>query len=274
MAILARATLLSIGGAFLRGAMKHAYGRARYLTHVAILVFASLSWAARSEAGGKAGTITYQNLVPGGIAIGGVTSHIDGPTSQPGSRESMARMFEESFLQSRTDIPLMGADRVRSAVGGDTYESMLDQLKSRGEVSGSTLDSLRAALVDSVRYLVVARIEKEKALRYTVERDTDYDPKTYNFETFNIASRTVEVGFRVYDLHDGKLAWNVRRTDSEEQEARLPKPSTIFKSFTVAGQLETALSDDKGPDPGMPDVFGNLAVIFDQFTRALPKRRK
>ena len=140
--------------------MKRPYRRARHLAHAAILVFASLGCAVRADAGGKAGTITYQNLVPGGIAIGGVTSRIDGPTSQPGSRESMARMFEESFLRLRADIPLMGADRVRSALGSGTYESMLDQFKSKGEVSASTLDSLRAALADSVRYLVVARVEE------------------------------------------------------------------------------------------------------------------
>lgn len=186
----------------------------------------------------------------------------------------MAHMFEESFLHSRGDIPLMGADRVRAALGSDAYESMLNQFKSKGEVSASTLDSLRAALGDSVRYLVVARVEKERALLYTTERDTDYDPKTDNSETVKIATRTVEMGFRTYDLHDGKLAWNVRQVDQEDNEAKVPKPSTIFRSNTVAGQLETALSDDKVPDPGMPDVFRNLAVIFDKFTHALPKRKK
>jgi len=183
-------------------------------------------------------------------------------------------MFEESFLRLRADIPLMGADRVRSALGSGTYESMLDQFKSKGEVSASTLDSLRAALADSVRYLVVARVEKEKAFVYTAERDTDYDPQTDNSETFKIATRRVEVGFRTYDLHDGKLAWNARQTDFEEHEANVPKPSTIFKSYTVAGQLEPALSNEKVPDPSMADVFRNMAVIFDNFTCALPKRKK
>lgn len=241
---------------------------------VAILVFTSLGCAVRAEAGGKAGTITYQNLVPGGIAIGGVTSRINGPTSQPESRESMARMFEETILNARADIPLMGADRVRSAVGDDIYESMLDQFKWKGEVSSSTLDSLRTALADSVRYLVVAGIEKERTSHDTVERDTDYDFTTYNPKPFKVSTRTVEVGFRVYDLHDGKLAWQVRQIDSEEHEVEVPKPSTIFNPKTVAGLLESALSDDKMPDPSMPDVFRNLAEIFEKFTRALPKRKK
>src|SRR6188508_3048410 len=78
----------------------------RFLTSLAIV--ASLSCAARSDAR-KAGTITYQNLVPGGMAIGGVTSRIKGRTSEPGSRETMAQMFEEAILNSRADVPLMGA---------------------------------------------------------------------------------------------------------------------------------------------------------------------
>lgn len=241
---------------------------------VAILVFTSLGCAATSEAGGKTGTITYQNLVPGGIAIGGVTSRTDGPTSQPGSRESMARVFEEALLDGRADIHLMGADRVRLAVGVDTYESMLDQFKLKGEVSISTLDSLRIALVDSVRYLVVARIEKEWSSRDIAERDTDYDLRTDNSEHFKTATRMVEAGFRVYDLHDGKLAWKVRQIDSEYNEVKLPETSTIFSKKTVVGQLEATFSDDKVPDPSMPDVSRNLAGIFEKFTRALPKRKK
>jgi hypothetical protein len=168
----------------------------------------------------------------------------------------------------------MGADRVRSAVGDDTYESMLDQFKLKGEVSGSTLDSLSAALVDSIRYLVVAGIEKEWTSRDIAERDTDYDLMTDNSEHFKTATRSVTVGFRVYDLHDGKQAWKVRQIDSEYNEAKVPEPSTIFSPKTVVGQLEAAMSDDKVPDPSMPDVFRNLAEIFEKFTRALPKRKK
>ena len=245
----------------------------RFLACLAVLVFASLSCAARSDAR-KAGTITYQNLVPGGIGVGGVTSCVKGRTSQPGSRETMAQMFAEAILNSRADIPLMGADRVRSAVGADTYESTLDQFQGRGELSASTLDTLRAALADSVRYFVVARVEKDDEYRDTVERDTDYDPKTDNSETFNTATRTVEVGYRVYDLREGKLAWKVRQSDSEVEEAKAPTTSTIFKPYTVAGMLETALSDDKGPEPGMPDAFRNLAGIFRTFAKTLPKPKK
>ena len=73
---------------------------------------------------------------------------------------------------------------------------------------------------------------------------------------------------------EGKLAWKFRPIDSETEEAEAPKTSTIFKPNTVAGMLETALSDDKGPDPGMPDSYRNLAGIFRTFEKALPKRKK
>jgi hypothetical protein len=117
-------------------------------------------------------------------------------------------------------------------------------------------------------------VEKDDEYRDTVERDTDYDPKTDNSETFNTATRTVEVGYRVYDLREGKLAWKVRQSDSEVEEAKAPTTSTIFKPYTVAGMLETALSDDKGPEPGMPDAFRNLAGIFRTFAKTLPKPKK
>jgi hypothetical protein len=242
-------------------------------TRVTILVFASMSCAVPMEASAKAGTMTYQNLVPGGIAIGGVASRIDGPTSQPGSRESMARAFEGALRAARADIPLLGADRVRRAVGDEIHESMLAQFQLKGELSVSTLDSIRAALVDTVRYLVVARVEKDDAIHDTTERDTDYD-RTTDPETFKTAMRTVVVGFRVYDLHDGKLAWKFRPIDSEVNETKVPKPSTIFSPKTVVGQLEISSSEDKVPYPDMPDVFQNLAEIFDKFARALPHRKK
>lgn len=239
---------------------------------VAIFVVASLSFAA-PEASGKAGSITYQNLVPGGIAIGGVTSRVDGPSSQPGSRESMARAFEVALRGGRADVPLMGANRVRAAVGNGIYESMLAQFQLKGELSASTLDSLRAALVDSVRYFVVARVEKDYENHDTTERDTDYDLKTDNSETFKTSTHTVEIGFRVYDLHDGKLAWKFRPIDSQYNETKVSKSSTIFSPKTVVGQLEIASNEDKVPNPAMPDLSRNLASIFDTFTRALPKRK-
>lgn len=249
--------------------------RARHITHVAILVSALIGTAAPLEAGDKAGKITYQDLVPGGMAMGGVTSSIGGPTSERESREVMARMFENHFLITRTDIPFMGSDRVRAAVGLDSYEAMLDHVQLTGEVTAPALASLRAALVDSVRYVVVARLEREKVKRYKNEEDPDDDPQTENSEIVKTAYRILEVGFRVYDLRDGPLAWNTRQSGTESKETSMPADPKLFKSYTVAGILESALTDDMGPpDPQLQDTFANLPRIFDKFVSKLPKKKK
>jgi hypothetical protein len=230
---------------------------------------------APAEAGNKAGKITYQDLVPGGMAVGGVTSLIEGPTSPRESRKVMTQMFENYFLMTRTDIPFMRADRVRSAVGLDSYEAMLDHLQSTGEVTAPALASLRAALVDSVRYFVVARLEKEKVSRYTNKEDPDDDPQTDNSAIVKSAFRKLEVSFRIYDLRDGTLAWNTRQSHTESKETSAPASSKVFKPYTVAGMLESALSNEKGPaDPQLPDAFGNLPTIFDKFLNKLPKKKE
>ena len=238
------------------------------------LVAAMTGIATPLEAGNKAGTITYQNLVPGGVAIVGVTSHLQGPTSPPESRGVMAKTFEEQFLMWREDIPLMGVDRVRSAVGPEPYEAMLDQVQSTGELSTPALASLKAALVDSVRYVVVARLERERVNRGTNEVDPDNDPDTKDSKIVNYINRIIDVTFRVYDLRDGTLAWNRHQTGTETRENSAPVGTTLFKSYTAAGILESVLSDEKGPpDPPLGDAFENLPGIFETFLKKLPKKK-
>jgi len=240
----------------------------------AIVVAALIGSAAPLEARAKTGKITYRDLVPGGLAIVGVTSVVEGPTSERDSRKGMSRIFQNIFLETRRDIPLMGSDRVRSAVGLDSYESMLDHFQATGEVAAPELAALRVALVDSIRYVVVARLEKEKVNRYTSEVDPDNDPDTKN-TIVKTATRTIEAGFRVYDLRDGTLAWSTRQSCSVENETSAPAGSRLFKSSTVAGMLETVLSDEKGPaDPRLADAFANLPEIFGKFASKLPGKKK
>jgi hypothetical protein len=242
---------------------------------VVVLVSALIGGAAPLEAGNKVGKITYQDLVPGGMAIGGVTSLIKGTTSQREYREVMAQTFEICFLRRRTDIPMMGADRVRAALGRDSYESMLDHFQLTGELTAPALATLKAALVDSVRYVVVARLEKEKVKRSASKVDPDDNPDTKNSEIVKTAERTVEVGFRVYDLRDGTMAWSTRQSGEESNVASAPADEPLFESHTVAGMLESIVSDEAAPaDPPLQNTAGNLPRIFDKFAKKLPQGKK
>jgi hypothetical protein len=255
------------------------FQRARQVAQAAILVSALIGNAAPLEAGNKAGKIRYQDLVPrdlvpGGLAMGGVTSVVGGPTSHRRSREIMALMFEDA-LSARTDIPLMRVDRVRWAVGPEAYESILDHYELTGDVVAPTLAALRAALVDSIRYVVFARLESDKVVTYKNEEDTDDDPHTDNSEIVKSAFRTVRAEFRVYDLRDGALAWDTRLSGTESAETSAPASGTLFKSWTVAGMLESALSNEEGPpDPQVGDTYRNLPGIFEKFMTKLPKKKK
>jgi hypothetical protein len=249
-------------------------GVARCLMTIAALVSGLVGGPAPAHAGDNTGKITYADLVPGGMAIAGVTSIIAGPTSQRESRAEMTQVFETNFRNSRTDIPLMGADRVRSALGQDAYDSMLDSAQATGGLSASELTAFRSALVDSVRYVVVARLEREKIEHDKEEVDPDNDPKTKNMEIVKTTTRKVEVSFEVYDLRDGTPAWMTKRSGEESKWIRGPMEEQIFKSGSIAGMIESVVSD---PGPGYPEpksTMANLPRIFDYFARLLPHEKK
>jgi hypothetical protein len=250
-------------------------GVARCLTKLGVLVSCLAGGPVPLHAGDNTGKITYADLVPGGMAIAGVTSIIEGPTSQHESRGEMAQIFETQFRTSRTDIPLMGADRVRSALGPDAYDSMLDSVQTTGGLSASELAALRSGFADSVRYVVVARLEREKIEHDNDQVDPDNDPKTENMEIIKTTTRKVEVSFQVYDLRDGTPAWMTKRSGEEGKSIRGPIDAPLFKSGTVAGMLESALGDPGGPEfPEPKPTMANLPRIFDYFARLLPQAKK
>ena len=249
-------------------------GAARRLTPIAVLIAGFVGDPAPLQAGENTGRITYADLVPGGMGIAGVTSIIEGPTSQRESRGEMAQIFEKYFRKSRTDIPLMGADRVRSALGQDAYDSMLDSVQSTGGLSAPQLAALRSALVDSVRYVVVARLEREKIEHDKDEEDPDKDPKTQNSEVIKTTTRKVEVSFQVYDLRDGTPAWMTKRSGEESKWIRGPVDEPIFKSGSIAGMIESVVSDPGPEYPEPKPTMANLPRIFDYFARLLPQAKK
>jgi hypothetical protein len=246
----------------------------RRLTPIAALVLGLVGGPAPLHAGEITGKITYADLVPGGMAIAGVTSILNGPTSHHESREEMTQIFESYFRKSRTDIPLLGADRVRSALGLDAYNSMLDSVQTTGGLTALELAALRSTLADSVRYVVVARLEREKIEHDKDKVDPDNDPKTENMEIIKTTTRKVEVSFQVYDLRDGSSAWMTKRSGEESKWIRGPMEGQIFDAKTVAGMVESALSDPGPEYPEPKPTMANLPRIFDYFARLLPQAKK
>jgi hypothetical protein len=223
-------------------------------------------------------SLSYADLVSGGVALGGVTTMIGDSISRRDNRFSMTDVVLTSFRARRGDLVLDGTDRVRAALGEEAYGSMLDHFERTAQLDPQSRLALAADSLGFDRYLMLARVE---------ETDVDCDHEkappeenpvyshTLETEEMEIVTvdRKVTVRFRIFDLRNGTLVWDTRHSKKVSIRDKVPKETRIFKGGSIAGMLEGTLSNHPG-DPPAPPVTSVLSKVAEKFAKKLPQKKK
>lgn len=221
----------------------------------------------------------YEDIINGGMAIGGVFSIFEELT--PKAKNRNATNLQLSIQEEREDYPLTPMPEVRNTLGRDNYEKFMDEYATDGILSKPTLNQLKAGLKE--RFLVVVRIENDDIGESNYSRvNARKDSRGRLVEkpgTMVRRNRTIIVTAHVYDLLKGKSVWNgqVKSWGTETKKYPLKTTSDLdalaaLINLAQGGKLS---ADDrtimeKYPPPRPPPLFRLLPKAFEAFADELP----
>ena len=255
--------------------------RATVLIFVLMAMGPAMSCTTSVKGVKKSKDFKYEDIVVGGMAIGGVFSNFEELTPKLKNRNATNLLL--SIQQEREDYPLTSMPEVRDALGVDNYEKYLDEYATDGILSKATLGKLKSGL--EVRFLAVVRIENDDIEKPSWEKRATRKNKSGNIiEKEGIlvtVHRTIIVTARVYDLQKGKSVWSgqVKSWGSEAKKYPFKRSSDIDALIALVNAVqgkgakskeEKTFAEDY-PPPRPPALHKLLPNAFETFADELPE---
>jgi len=201
-------------------------------------------------------TFTHQSLDSGRIAVGGVTSIADDAADRRVRSESL---LINSLRETRPLLKVASAGSVAAEFGDKAHGELLERYRSVGELDSASLHEMSARL-PKLRYVVFARIDAD-LVDSTETVTTDSTGKDH---TELSRSRTMTVGFHVYDMSLRRSVWSGQFTEKKSSSNDYDQPSSLL------GAVVSALLDPY-EYPAPPAQHKVLRPIFDAFAASLPQ---
>jgi hypothetical protein len=234
---------------------------------------------------------TFDAVIAGKMAIGGVYSNFEDLTDQEKSRHATNLRIAIQEKQSKYEVTPM--PELRNRYGKEEFEKIMQEFRVDGILSTEAVAKLRSKSPE--RYVALVRIEEDQkgeaiwrqvsGQQATQERSATVRGRTKTVETTRTVSepqvvvtraRTLKVTGAVYDLKDGKKVWDGLVTTTRTNRLEYP----ISKAPGGLAALARALSgtpepSDKPkqeiyPPPDAPSLFELLPEAYEGFAKALP----
>jgi hypothetical protein len=217
-------------------------------------------------------SFTYEAVVSGKMAIGGVTSAL---TKMPEEeRNRYADMMRMSFLEKRETFTIVPAGFVAHFMGHPEYRHMLDEYRTYGRLSDSLKEKVGARFTIA-RYIAFARIERDNISRSRTEETHDASGEELEKKkTIMETTRSTEVSLNIYDLQTGVKVWSgaVEEYAVRKNEYVENKESKFFLIALFEAIIDAIFeTPPEYPDP--PSLDELLGRVFSGFARYLPEER-
>jgi len=158
----------------------------------------------------EAPALAHANLRIDCIAIAGVVSDLAALGDSAESRASRSLLIGDHLGRERFGkLPIVSYSDVRTTLGGDDHDLLLDHFKEDGGCDSTILAELHAKLEGKARFIVFGNIQADRIDRSESESEVvDKKNKTTTKTKTMTTSRTTSVRLRFYDLTDQQLAWD------------------------------------------------------------------
>ena len=207
-------------------------------------------------------TFTYESLDSGRIAVGGVTSIFDDPAHSPRTRAGSESLLINSLREAHPLLQVAPAGVVAAEFGDKAHGDLLDRYGRVGELDSASLHEMSARL-PKLRYVVFARIDAN-----VIDSTETVTLDSTNKEHTELSrSRTMTVGFNVYDMSLRRSVWSGQFTQRKGSSHNYDEPRTL-----LAAVVSAVLDPHEYPAPPAEDRV--LRPIFDAFAQSLPQSSK
>jgi hypothetical protein len=210
--------------------------------------------------------VTAADLRQGKVAVLGVVKAEEADQVRP----PMIAMLEKTWREERSDVPLITADSVRQALGPARDKELLLGYEYHGKLEASALGEIANSLRGVARYVIVARVEKDKTWNVTRGISTkDTTSAQHVLYAMGVTGRDAWVTVQLYDLSRSALVVGARFKGSAESQHPMIDPR--FANSGII--LPKATADERGY-PEMPDLALSVEQPFRDFARILPGSTK
>jgi hypothetical protein len=216
------------------------------------------------------------NLVAGQVGICGVPSMVGSWEEWYPRRDELADILQDCMNKGIPGLSIMPADSIRSTLGEENYEDMLDAYELLGNMDAISLIRLDSVLAGSPRYIIMARIEGIQ-FREKTQKDTEtLGEETITVGFFLRTALRVAIGLDIYDIPAGTCVWSGQITKSKDSPAVYDPDSDREGTGSFLGDIVKAGVDgltgkDKVKHPPPPELSPVVTDVFNAFTMALPR---
>jgi hypothetical protein len=231
---------------------------------IAILILGGCS--AESELTRLDPSLTESTLRQGKLAVLGVVKYQEPDQVRP----PLIAMLEKTWREERGDVSLVPAESVSRALGPERDRKLLLSYEYQGSLDPAALAELSDSLRGVARFLVVARVEKDRIRNSTRGIDRSDSTAARIDYAMGITGRDARVAVQLYDLDRRALVMSARFEGSAENEKPMLSPLRSKGDRGVTLEMRGAVSPDEMGYPGEPELALALEEPFRNFARMLP----
>jgi hypothetical protein len=214
-------------------------------------------------------SFTYEAVRSGILAIGGVTSALEG---LPGAKQNRyANIMRMVFSQNRETFLIISAGTVANVLGHEEYRLMLNEYRTYGQLSDTMKRNLMTKF-NTARYVVFARIEKDEITQSQSE-EIIYDDTGMEITGTKIileTTRSTDVSMITYDLWSGAIVWSGSVEECSSRSNSHVDRERINIFFEILMDIIFVLCLEY-PEPESMDT--QLEHIFSVFATNLPEEK-
>jgi len=208
-------------------------------------------------------TITAADLRQGRVAVLGVVK-LEEPEQ---IRPPLIAMLEKTWREERPDVPLVTADSVHQALGTDRDRRLLLGYEYHGKLEGAALGEIANSLRGLARYVIVARVEKDRTWNVTRGiSPKDTTSAEHILYAMGVTGRDARVAVQLYDLNRRALVVSARLKGTTESQHPMIDPRGPASLVVVPPKVPP---EERGY-PEAPDLAPALEQPFRDFARVLP----
>ena len=215
-------------------------------------------------------TITTADLRQGKVAVLGVVKYLEPDQIRP----PLIATLEAVWREERPDVPLVTADSVRQALGTVRDQKLLLGYEYQGELEAKALGEIADSLRGLARYVIVARVEKDRTRNSTRGINTSDTTAARTDYAMGITGRDATVAVQIYDLTRRELVFDARFEGSSENERPMLSPIQARGTTEITVEGQSPVPPDDPGYPGVPELAMALQQPFRNFARILPGSTK
>lgn len=226
-------------------------------------------------------SFTAKNFADDGLAILGCTTVVIKDSDDLDLSNQYCGSLRQEILEKQRGVEVKEWESVRQTLGDEKVLECLKEFHDNGTLQPATLQSLKRALAEESRYVLVHRIESDQLKFHEEEEKSNVEGEMGSVTTGYLlgTERIISIAFSVYDLELDKRVCEatIESGKGTRHEIGVGQRGNIGAVVGTVMDVDTDLddifNDEENPIskfPSPPDQEDVVKRIYAKFAAQLP----